>query len=305
MQETLYIGRSTLGPARFFSPAFWIGAVRDDVRALVSSRHILINLTRTQLTTRYHRSSLGFLWTLLHPTLLLAVQALVFSQVLRMNFRYLVVYIFAGLVAWQFFSATLDLASRSLLQHEQLLRKVPIPKFVCALSDVLSGCINLVFASIAMFALLGAVQWLGPGEASGAGGVAPAGVGEGLALRPQLVLYPVAVVLLTGFLLGLSLITMTLVTWFRDCEHIMTVVLQALYFAVPIVYPVTLVPAGAQGLMKLNPLFHYIALFHHAIVFPSWPSFETWLWCVLSAFGALLAGYVTYKVFEDEYIYRL
>jgi ABC-2 type transport system permease protein/lipopolysaccharide transport system permease protein len=302
LQETIYIGRGSLGGARFLSPAFWLRAVGEDLRALRQGRHILFNLTRTQLTTRYHRSSLGFLWTLLHPMLLLGVQALVFSVVLKMNFRYLVVYIFAGLVAWQFFSATLDLASRSLLQHEQLLRKVPIPKFLCAMSDVLSGCINLVFASVAMFVLLGVVQVFLPAD-----GVTPvpAGVGEGLALRPQLLLYPVAVVLLTGFVMGLSLIAMTLVTWFRDCEHIMTVVLQALYFAVPIVYPVTLVPAGAVWVMKLNPLYHYIALFHHAIVMPTWPSAETWLWSCGSTMVAMAAGYVTYKLFEDEYIYRL
>lgn len=312
MQESVYIGRGDLGPGRYASPGFWIRGLADDARALVASRFVLANLVKTQLTTRYHRSSLGFVWTLLHPMLLLTVQAVVFSQVFGMKLSEFVAYLFAGMVAWQFFATGMDLGSRSLIIHEGLLRKVAVPKFVCVLAELIGGAINLVFATVAIFVILFTVSQMGGyfGAGSEAGGVAGrfaggATLNASTALHPQLVIFPVAALLLLGFLFGVALIGMTLVTWFRDFEHMLSIVLTAMYFSIPIMYPRSFVPDTLLVWLKLNPVYHHVALFQHALALGTWPDAENWAWAVGSTIVAMLAGYVTYKVFEDDYIYRL
>jgi ABC-type polysaccharide/polyol phosphate export permease len=277
---------------------------------------VLANLVKTQLTTRYHRSSLGFVWTLLHPMLLLSVQAVVFSQVFGMKLSEFVAYLFAGMVAWQFFATGMDLGSRSLIIHEGLLRKVAVPKFVCVLAELIGGAINLVFATVAIFVILFTVSQVGGYFGSAVGETAGAVVGGGrfadkaplnasTALHSQLIIFPVAAVLLLGFLFGVALIGMTLVTWFRDFEHMLSIVLTAMYFSIPIMYPRTFVPDHVMVWLKLNPVFHHVSLFQHALALGTWPDTETWVWAVTSTVVAGVAGYVTYKVFEDDYIYRL
>jgi ABC-type polysaccharide/polyol phosphate export permease len=81
----------------------WIAAVRDDVTALVRFRFVVQHLVATQLKLRYHRSVLGIGWTLLNPLLLLSVQAMAFSQILRVEAKTYTLYLFSGLILWQFF----------------------------------------------------------------------------------------------------------------------------------------------------------------------------------------------------------
>lgn len=313
VEENLYIGRANLSSLRFFNPLFWGRALSDDWRALCAGRFVLLNLVKTQLTTRYHRSSLGFLWTLLHPVLMLTVQAFVFSNVFRMNFADFVVYLFSGMVAFQFFSSALDLGSKSMLSHEGLLRKVSISKFICPLADMIGAAVNLILATTALFVIVWVVAEISGGTgasaaATTAGGARP---GEqvhlpvGLGLHIQFIIYPIAALLLGLFCFGMALVCMTVVVWFRDFEHMLTVFLGAMYFAIPIIYPISFVSPDILRLLKLNPVLHHVRLFQHAIALGTWPELETWIWAVVSTLVSLVVGYVVYKVFEDDYIYRL
>ena len=244
---------------------------------------LLWNLVTTQLKVRYQRTALGFLWTLLHPLLLLGVLSLVFSQIMDCRFEQYAAYLFSGMIPWQCFAASVENGGRSLILNEHLIRKVGIPKITFPMSEVGVALVNMLFAMVALFFLF---------------------VLLGAKVHAQLVLLPAAVFLLGAFSLGASLVSMTLMTKFRDFEHFTGVLLQLLYFLSPILYPPSVVNKYVQWL-KWNPLTHLLELFHAAIYYGVWPSGQTWVGAVGSAALMLFVGYSIFKRQENEYVFYL
>jgi len=270
-----------------------LSAVFSDLRALVASRFLIRNLVATELKLRYHRSVLGVFWTLLNPLLLLSVQALAFSQILHIDFRTYALYLLSGLVPWQFFSTAIETASRSMLKNEKLIRVMPTPKLVFPLSDVIVALVHSGFA-LAAFLILA--------------------VAFGASLQRQLLVLPVGILLLALFTFGLTLIAMTLMTFFRDFAHIIGVLLTAYYFASPILYPPDLV-SRYRAMLRFNPMTYYLEFFHDALV-PArvlnaaaqgaiWPPPTTWIVATLCSLLSVTAGYIVYKKMEHEFIFHL
>jgi len=284
------------------SPVRWASLLGQDLQALVRFNHFLRRLVVTELRTRYQRSVLGFLWTLLNPILMMAVLATVFSQVMRVpmedapgslsqvdpRLRY-AVYLFSGMIPWRLFQAAVTSGGQSLLANESLVKKVDVPKFLFPLDSLLVAGVNMVFEFAALFILFAAV-----GLASG----------HGVAVHPQLVLLPAAVVLLGCFSLGITLIAMTLVSRYRDFEHIIGVFLQLMYFLCPILYP-RAVLADYPALLAWNPMAYLLAPFQDAVYYGTWPDGPTWAAAGLSAVGALMVGYFVYKRSEPSYVFWL
>jgi ABC-2 type transport system permease protein/lipopolysaccharide transport system permease protein len=293
--ERLYIAEPDLPLIAKLSPFRILRSIRRDFRDLIRYRFVIHNLVSTQLKVRYHRSALGFAWTMLNPLLLLGVQAAAFSKVLNVGVRVYALYLFSGLVAWQWFSSGIESASRSLVSSEGMIRKVTAPKFIFPLSDILVQTVNFGFSMIALFMFFIIFQ-------------AP--------FLPQIVLLVPGTILLLMFMIGLGLITMTITTYFRDFEHIITVLLTALYFLSPILYPPRMVRDNAYFLVY-NPMTYYLEFFHNALIEARvlnsdptlagglWPSPQAWIITSTCSVLTLLAGYMLYRMKHNDYIYQL
>lgn len=274
----------------WLSPFHWIRLITEDCRELYRTRFVLRNLVGTQLKIRYHRSFLGFFWTLLNPALMLTVQALVFSQLVRTTGSYpYVVYLFAGFVPWKFFMSSIENGSNSLLTAEVLIRKVATPNIIFPVAETIVCLINMAFAMTAMFVIL---LFVYPH------------------VYPQLVLIIPGTILLSLFTMGLVLISMSLATFFRDFLHLIPIFLQAWYFACPIIYTKDILSPKLQLIINLNPLTHFLSFFQHAILgatYPgdTWPTLANWLISAGWTLGMLMIGYFTYKQLEHDYIFRL
>ena len=267
-------------------PARIAAALAGDFRDLHRYRHVLRNFVVSQLKVRYQRSVLGFFWTLLNPILMLLVLYAVFSRIV--NIPNYAGYLLGGMIPWQFFSASVVNGSRSLITQEYLIRKVSVQKMVFPLSEVLVAGVNMCFAMAALFIILMFFQPM---------------------LRVQLVLLPAGAVLLLMFSLGVALISMTLVTRFRDFEHMIDIFLQAFYFVCPILYkPENLNNATFERAMRFNPMTHLLAIFQDALycdAAPAWPTLTNWMMAGGSAVLSLVIGYAVYKFYENDYIFQL
>ena len=121
-----------------------------------------------------------------------------------------------------------------------------------------------------------------------------------------MVLLPVAIGLLGVFTLGLGLIVATANTFYRDCGHLVSVFLQAWYFATPILYQAEEFPDGSQWRFWLNPAYHFIELFHdihlrRALAAGRLRS----LVAGAIATASLGIGYAVFKSQEDKLVFRL
>jgi ABC-2 type transport system permease protein/lipopolysaccharide transport system permease protein len=126
----------------------------------------------------------------------------------------------------------------------------------------------------------------------------------GARVTPAILFLPVVIGLFAVFTLGLSLVVATANTFFRDCGHLVTVFLQAWYFATPILFPIERLQ-GEQWRLRFNPAFYFIELFHDVLYTGHWPRIGLVVAAAVIAAASLGIGYVIFKSHEDKMVFRL
>ncbi len=119
-----------------------------------------------------------------------------------------------------------------------------------------------------------------------------------------MLLLPVVILLFTLFTLGLGLLISTLNTFYRDCSHLVSVILQAWYFATPILYFADRFQ-DRPWMLWMNPAYPFIRLFQTLIRDGDWPDLVTLFAAAGIAVATLGAGYVAFKSNEDKLVFRL
>jgi ABC-type polysaccharide/polyol phosphate export permease len=268
------------------APARWLSCVVEDAHLLVRFWPVVQNMVVQELRVRYHRSMLGFLWTLLNPILMMITLTLVFSQVFAVeDWRKYAIYLFAGMVPWSFLQGCLTDCAFCIIVHEGLIRKIYLPKLIFPLNRVLINLTTCVLSLVALFLL-----------------VKPLGA----QITWPLLLLPCVIALFAAFALGLGLIVATMNTFYRDCGHLVTVFLQAWYFATPIIYYASFIPESARWRLWLNPAYPFIKLFQDIITsHGQWPNPITIIAAAGIAAVSLGVGYAAFKCHEDKLVFRL
>ncbi len=262
----------------------WRKRIGDDRAQLARYWPVIQNLVSQELRVRYQRSALGFFWTLLNPLLMMTVLSIFFSA-MSPGTKNFPVFVFAGMVPWGFLSGSINECALCIIQNEGLIRKIYLPKLVFPISRLLINLVTMALSLAVMFLLL-----------------------FPLGARPSLpmLLLPLALVLFMAFAAGLSLLVATVNTFFRDCGHLVAVLLQAWYFATPIVYRAEEVfPARSMWMFRVNPAYYFIELFHALIYHGQWPALSTWLLSFAIATASLGIGYAAFKSQEDKMVFRL
>jgi ABC-type polysaccharide/polyol phosphate export permease len=283
--------RASVPHAEFFpaaspqrGPVRMLAALDEDRRGLIQFWPVIHNMVIQELRVRYQRSMLGFLWTLLNPILMMGTIALAFSEIFETPLATYVVYVFAGMVPWGFFGGSVNECATCIINNEGLIRKIYLPKLVFPLTRVLINLTTFVLSMVALFLLLKPM---------------------GAQFTAALLALPFVLVLFTAFTMGLGLIVATANTFYRDCGHMVAVVLQAWYFATPIVYEATRFPEEKQWLLWLNPVFPFIRMFQLIIRDGQWPNGTLFLVAAAIATVSLGVGYASFKCHENKFIFRL
>ncbi len=214
---------------------------------------LLKELVKTDFKLRYQGSILGYLWSLLKPLMIFLIMYVVFLKFLRFDFGvpHPTVYLFTGIITWNFFSEATGNALSSIVGKGDMLRKINFPKYVIVLASSLNALINLLlnFVVLAIFMILDHVH-----------------VGAELLLILPLVAELYILSLALGFILG------TVFVRLRDMAQIWEVVMQGMFYAVPMFYPIQLVPEKYAKLLLLNPIAQIIQDMRHVIVSPKAPT---------------------------------
>jgi ABC-type polysaccharide/polyol phosphate export permease len=247
-------------------------------------RYAYFNFVTTILSSRYRRSFLGFLWTLISPLINLTVLAVIFSVVFKQEFRIFGVYVFSALTPWTFISGCMAQSPLVLINAETYLKKVYVPKIIFPLTLVSVEGINFFFSIVSiyiLFLLMGAqFSWV-------------------------MLLTPVAMLITAIFVLGLTILLSIAHLYFRDVSHINTVVVGALFFALPIMYPMETIPPEYQIIFSLNPFFHFMKLFRVILYEIRLPMWQEWLIPLGIALGSLLLGCFVLMKRDRDLVFRL
>ena len=214
------------------------------------NRILLKELTKTDFKLRYQGSVLGYLWALLRPLMMFAILYVVFAKLLRIgnDIPHYPVYLLAGTSMWSFFTECTNQGIQAIVNRGDLLRKVCFPKYIVVVSATLTAIINMLInlAVIIVFALINGVtpswSWL---------------------------LVPLSLAELYLLSLGISLLLGAINVKYRDITSIWDVLMQAMGYAIPIIYPVSMVSASSELAAKiiiLNPISQAIQDIRHNLI---------------------------------------
>jgi ABC-type polysaccharide/polyol phosphate export permease len=239
--------------------------VLAELRELYRFRELLWILVLRDLKVRYKNSALGFLWSLINPAVQVAVMSFVVKYFMKVEVPNLSAYIFCAFLPWSFFQLSLLDTSHSLIVNERLMKKVYFPREIIPLSLVLSNLIHLLLAILVFLAYL--VVWirlLDPMK-------------SGPPLLPTMARIPFLIVIEVFLVTGIALVVSGVSVFYEDVKYLMTVLLQVLYFAVPVMYFAEQVKIStpnhdSHGLLfkiyMLNPLVTILTAFRAWMLLP-------------------------------------
>lgn len=232
-------------------------------RAVLRHRSLLWQVTRRNIEARYKGSILGLVWSFVHPLMMLCVYTFVFSVIFKARWGVDVaggdgkgafaVIMFCGLAMFNLFSEAVSSSSGTIVANQNFVKKVIFPLEILPLSQVLTTFI----LGLAWFILLFFGAWLILGN-----------------LSWTMFMLPVVMVPLILFTLGLSYFVASLGVYVRDTPYVIGVVLQVLFFATPIFYPITAIPEPYRVWLKLNPLSVYIDQARNVFLYGTFPDWK-------------------------------
>jgi ABC-2 type transport system permease protein len=219
-------------------------AVGEDLRRFWA---LTFTLAATDFKLRFFGSALGYLWSLVRPLLLFGVLYVVFTEIIRFGagVEHYPVYLLASLVLFTFFSEATSNGVTSLVDRENLLRKIRFPRLVIPLAVSLHALFNLTLNLIVVFVFVFA---------------------SGIGPRLEWLELPLLVVLLALFSTGMTMLLSALYVRFRDVEPIWEVGLQLLFYGSPVLYVIGTVPDSVEEIAAMNPIAVVLTQMRHAVI---------------------------------------
>jgi len=257
-----------------------------DIRAVYLYREMLINTVRRELRSRYKGSVLGFLWTFINPLLNLVIYTLVFSVIMRAEVpKYsFSIYLFTGLLPWLFFSSSVQQSTALFHNNSNLIKKIYFPRLVLPVSLVTTNLVNLLLSSIILLLAL---------------------LVERVVFSLAILYLPLLLLILTVFVLAVSLLLSSMTVYFRDLEHITSILTMAWFYLTPIVYTTEMVPARFYRLFSANPLMPLFTAFKDVILYAKAPDLAGLAYVSLIALLLLIIGYLVFDRLQKRFAEEL
>lgn len=215
---------------------------------------VLKELVKTDFKLRYQGSILGMAWSVVKPLMLFGVMYMVFVRFLKFSdgTPTFTISLLCGTCLWSFFSEATSVGMQSIVGRGDLLRKVHFPNYIIVASTTMGSLIslgiNLIVVIVFGFFSNAQYTW-------------------------HALLVPFNVAQLYLLALACALILSTMYVYFHDVAHIWEVVLQAMFYSIPIIYPLSMVsnryPVIAK-LMLMNPAAQAIMDIRHNLVAPDY-----------------------------------
>ena len=229
-------------------------AISGDLRRFIA---LTTTLAVMEFKLRFFGSALGYFWQLVRPLLLFGVLYVVFTEFVRFNagVDYFPAVLLTGIVLFTFFSDATSGAVTSVVDRENLVRKIEFPRLVVPLSVVLTASFNLGLNLLAVMVFVLATG-----------------------VDPQLswLLLPFVLIALVALATGMAMLLSALYPRFRDVKPIWEVALQVLFYGSPILYAIEVIPnENVREALLLSPLAAILQQTRHWLIDPDAPSAAT------------------------------
>lgn len=254
----------------------------DFVADMYRYREYLKQSVARDLRRRYKRSVLGYVWSMLNPLLMMIILAVVFSSVMRQNIENYAVFLFTGMLPFTYFSSTCIGSLSTIRSNAKIIDQIAIPKYIFPLSMGISGLVDFLLSMLPLLLVMAVC---------------------GTPLRASVLLLPVLILPLFCVTMGFALLIAVSNVFFEDTQHLVDVVLRALYFLCPILYSRELLPEWLQPWVVLNPMFGQVEFMRDIFYFGKAPDIGTWLLNSLGCLLVLILGLAVFRRSEKKFVY--
>ncbi|KOS66603.1 sugar ABC transporter permease [Lysinibacillus contaminans] len=259
-----------------------IKSVISQIKYMFTQRSLINQFTRREISNRYKGSYLGILWSLITPLMMLVIYTFVFSVVFqakwgtgeetsKVEFALLLL---AGLLVFNIFSEVISKSPFLITSNPNYVKKVVFPleimPIVAVGSALFQAFISYLVLIVALFVLMGTFNFTA-------------------------LLFPIVILPLILFTLGLSWFLSSLGVYIKDVGQLIALVLPALMFMSPIFYPISVIPKEFHFVYLLNPITYVVEDARRTII---WGQFPHWDWVIIGTILGILfalSGYIWFK----------
>jgi lipopolysaccharide transport system permease protein len=249
-------------------------------------REIFIALAFRDIKARYKQSVLGILWVIIQPIVTCLVFTIVFGHFVRVDSgdTPYPVFVFSGLLLWQFFSRNLGEGTGSLVANSGFINKVYFPRMGIPLIGLLASTVDSLLALVVLFVLM---IWFG------------------VTFQAQIIFAPLIVLVTFCLSYAGALIFAPLNAIYRDIGMAMGYGIQFLMYLSPVIYPVSFLPEQYHWLFDFNPIATLIDWMRWALIGSALPSSRAFIVLIATIFASLTLGRLIFRKLEPTIVDRI
>ena len=258
--------------------------MENPIQSIWKRRSLVLAFAVMDLKLRYRNSSLGFLWSIAEPLLMLSVLYLVFTNIFKTEIENYALYLLLGIVLWFFFNRATSMSLTSIIGRGNIFTKIYFPREFPPLSSCLTAFFMTVFELGVFFLFMIPLQFI-----------------------PSITVFwlPILLIFEFIFILGFALPLSVVNARFRDVQYIWAVILQAGFFLMPIIYELKIFPQAIQDILSYIPMVSILVMARDVVLYDTNPTIEGLGYLIISSVLFLLAGYAIFKKYESHVVEEL
>ena len=216
-------------------------------RELWKFRELLYFLAWRDVKVKYKQTALGVVWALMQPLLTMVIFSVLFGRLARMpsDGAPYPIFVFIGLLPWNYFSSVLGQATNSLVAGSNLVSKIYFPRLIIPASSAIAALLDLAIGFIVLAVMM---------------------IYYGVSISAGTLLVPVLVLLTLMNAVGFGLWFSALNVKYRDIQYVIPFLIQIWMFVTPVIYPKSLFGEKWGWLLLLNPMGGIIEAFRPAVL---------------------------------------
>lgn len=254
---------------------------KEDIKQYV---FVIKELTAREIKRKYARSSLGIIWSVLNPLLMMIVMSLIFSTMFRRNIENYPIYYLTGTLFWGLFSGATNSAMSALVDNKSLLIKAKLPKHTFIISRIYTSLVNLGYTCIAYVLMLVVFK-----------------------IKPSwsMLLFPVDVLFALVFSLGIGYMLAVMYVFFADIKYLYSVFTTVLMYMSALFYPIASLPEAMQNFINCNPLYVIIYFARTCVMEGRVPEGMVWIKLICWSLTSFVVGMTVFRVNENKIMQKL
>ena len=247
---------------------------------LYNYRELLKSNVKKEIRGKYKGSFLGVLWSFVNPLLQVAVYAIVFPYIMRIQTENYLIYLIIGIIPWTFFTTVINQGMITVRMNAGIIKKVYFPREILPISVALSGLINFLISCIiiVLFCIFG-----------------------GVGITWHIIFLPLIAILQFILTLGIVFALSAINIYIKDTEYIVTFLINMLFYATPILYEASLFPEKIRFILYLNPMTQVIVAYRDIFLYHRVPSLMGMVYLVVIALVLFFLGLLIFRKLEKGF----